>query len=49
VVGGLAFARAPARVYAALLLAPLLVGRKVALMMRVASGRASAAWVRTPR
>lgn len=49
VLGGLALVRAPARVYAALLLAPRLVARKLALMTRVITGRASSAWIRTPR
>jgi predicted oxidoreductase len=48
VLGGLALVRAPARVYAALALAPLLVVRKAALLTRVAR-REPAAWVRTPR
>jgi cellulose synthase/poly-beta-1,6-N-acetylglucosamine synthase-like glycosyltransferase len=49
VVAGLAFVRAPGRVYAALALAPLLVFRKLALMARVVAGRNRRGWIRTPR
>jgi 1,2-diacylglycerol 3-beta-glucosyltransferase len=50
VLGGLAFVRAPLRVYGALALAPVLVLRKGALMLRITRGRRGGGdWVRTPR
>ena len=46
---GLRLVRAPAEVYRALLLAPALVLRKVALYARLLRGRGPTAWVRTER
>jgi hypothetical protein len=49
VLGGLRLARAPLRVYGALLLSPALIASKVALYVRLLSGRGPTAWVRTQR
>lgn len=49
VAGGLALTRAPASVYQALAMAPVLVLWKLALYGRVLAGRTSQSWVRTGR
>jgi cellulose synthase/poly-beta-1,6-N-acetylglucosamine synthase-like glycosyltransferase len=49
VLGGLAFVRAPASAYRALVLAPALVLRKGAILRRIAGGRGPSTFVRTPR
>jgi cellulose synthase/poly-beta-1,6-N-acetylglucosamine synthase-like glycosyltransferase len=49
VVGGLALVRAPAAVWRALALAPLLVAWKLLLWARVLTGRGPSDWVRTRR
>jgi GT2 family glycosyltransferase len=49
VLGGLRLVRAPASVYLALLTAPVLVAGKLALYLRLASGRGPDDWVRTER
>jgi hypothetical protein len=49
VVGGLRLVRAPAGVYRALLMAPVLIATKVALYARLLSGRGPSSWVRTKR
>ncbi len=49
VLGGLRLVRAPAQVYRALLLAPLLVAAKMRLYARFLLGRGPSGWVRTER
>lgn len=49
VLGGLRLVRAPASVYRALLSAPVLIASKLALYLRLASGRGPSGWVRTER
>jgi hypothetical protein len=49
VLGGLRLVRAPASVYRALLMAPVLIASKLALYARLASGRGPSGWVRTER
>lgn len=49
ILGGLALVRAPARVYRALALAPVLMLWKVGLYVRILGGRGSKGWVRTER
>jgi 1,2-diacylglycerol 3-beta-glucosyltransferase len=49
VLGGLHVAGAPPVVYRALLRTPALVARKLAVLVRVGSGRGATAWVRTER
>jgi 1,2-diacylglycerol 3-beta-glucosyltransferase len=49
VLGGLRVAGAPPAVYRALLRSPALVARKLAVLLRVGSGRGATAWVRTER
>jgi hypothetical protein len=49
VLGGLRLVRAPASVYRALLTAPALVWSKLALYLRMSTGRGPQAWVRTER
>jgi hypothetical protein len=49
VLGGLRLVRAPASVYRALLTAPVLIASKLALYLRLASGRGPRGWVRTER
>jgi 1,2-diacylglycerol 3-beta-glucosyltransferase len=49
VLAGLRLVRAPTRVYRALLLAPALIVRKVALYVRLLGGRGPTSWVRTER
>lgn len=49
VLGGLRLVRAPASVYRALATAPALVWSKLALYIRMATGRGPQAWVRTAR
>jgi 1,2-diacylglycerol 3-beta-glucosyltransferase len=49
VLGGLRLVRAPASVYRALLSAPVLIAGKLALYLRLASGRGPSGWVRTER
>lgn len=49
VVGGLFLVRAPARVFRALLAAPLLIARQVRLYADLLSGRTPSEWVRTVR
>lgn len=49
VLTGLHMVRAPRKVYAALLFAPVLVAWKLALLARVALGRGPSGWVRTAR
>jgi Glycosyltransferase like family 2 len=49
VLGGLRVAGAPPAVYRALLRAPLLVARKLAVLSQVGAGRGASAWVRTER
>jgi len=49
VLGGLRLVRAPASVYRALLMAPVLIASKLALYARLASGRGPHGWVRTER
>jgi 1,2-diacylglycerol 3-beta-glucosyltransferase len=49
VLGGLRLVRAPAGVYRALLMAPVLIATKLALYARLASGRGPRGWVRTER
>jgi hypothetical protein len=49
VLGGLRLVRAPASVYRALLMAPVLIATKLALYGRLLVGRGPSAWVRTER
>lgn len=49
VVGGLRLVRAPAGVYRALLMAPVLIVTKLALYARLLTGRGPSGWVRTER
>jgi 1,2-diacylglycerol 3-beta-glucosyltransferase len=49
VLGGLRLVRAPASVYRALLMAPVLIVNKLALYARLAGGRGPSGWVRTER
>jgi 1,2-diacylglycerol 3-beta-glucosyltransferase len=49
VLGGLRLVRAPAGVYRALLMAPVLIAGKLALYARIATGRGPQGWVRTER
>ena len=49
VVGGLRLVRAPGSVYRALLVAPLLIARKVGLYVRLLAGAGPSSWVRTER
>ncbi|MGN6587508.1 MAG: glycosyltransferase family 2 protein [Solirubrobacterales bacterium] len=49
VLGGLRLVRAPASVYRALLMAPVLIAGKLALYARLAGGRGPSGWVRTER
>ncbi|MGI8779849.1 MAG: hypothetical protein ACR2L8_06710, partial [Solirubrobacteraceae bacterium] len=49
VLGGLRAAGAPRAVYGALLQAPMLVARKLAVLLQVGAGRGATAWVRTER
>jgi 1,2-diacylglycerol 3-beta-glucosyltransferase len=49
VLGGLRLVRAPASVYRALLMAPILIASKLALYARMLSGRGPRGWVRTER
>lgn len=49
VVGGLRLVGAPASVYRALLVAPLLVARKLTLYFKLMLGRGPTAWIRTER
>jgi cellulose synthase/poly-beta-1,6-N-acetylglucosamine synthase-like glycosyltransferase len=49
VAGGLAFARAPASVWRALLRAPVLAIWKLGLLLRLLAGRGPTRWVRTER
>jgi hypothetical protein len=49
VLGGLRLVRAPAAVYRALLMAPVLIATKLALYARLLTGRGPSGWVRTGR
>jgi len=49
VLAGLRLVRAPIKAYRALLLAPALIARKVALYVRLLRGRGPTSWVRTER
>jgi hypothetical protein len=49
VLTGLRFVDAPARVYRALLVAPALIARKLALYVGLLGGRGPTSWVRTER
>jgi 1,2-diacylglycerol 3-beta-glucosyltransferase len=49
VLGGLRLVRAPAGVYRALLMAPVLIAGKLALYARLLTGRGPSGWVRTER
>jgi 1,2-diacylglycerol 3-beta-glucosyltransferase len=49
VFGGLRLVRAPAAVYRALLMAPVLIATKLALYARLLTGRGPSGWVRTGR
>jgi hypothetical protein len=49
VLGGLRLVRAPASVYRALLMAPVLIATKLALYTRLLAGRGPSGWVRTER
>jgi hypothetical protein len=49
VTGGLLLARAPAAVWRSLVCAPALVAWKLALLVRLWSGRGPTQWVRTER
>jgi 1,2-diacylglycerol 3-beta-glucosyltransferase len=49
VLGGLRLVRAPASVYRALLMAPVLIATKLALYGRLLAGRGPSTWVRTKR
>jgi 1,2-diacylglycerol 3-beta-glucosyltransferase len=49
VLAGLRLVRAPARVYRALLVAPMLIAGKVVMYGRLLSGRGPKSWVRTAR
>ncbi len=49
VLGGLALVRAPAGVYRALALAPVLMAWKIGLYLKILAGRGPRGWVRTDR
>lgn len=49
VLMGLRLVHAPMRVYRALLVAPVLIARKIALYVRLLGGRGPTSWVRTER
>jgi 1,2-diacylglycerol 3-beta-glucosyltransferase len=49
VVGGLRLVRAPGLVYRALLVAPVLIARKLGLYLRLLAGAGPSSWVRTER